>query len=160
VTVFTRPLASMPFRTPTLNNFEALIEDLFAKTDQQDEAPRVPHQFSIDSLEAAWELASNARAMPTPFLTEENTKSLSPCYGYDGAEAVLDVSLDRGKIVSELGLRPEALEADIIALRREFALRNHPDRVPVELRDMATQRMMIANDLIDQYVAKLRKAGS
>lgn len=150
----------MPFRTPTLNNFEALIEDLFAKTDQQDEAPRVPHQFSIDSLEAAWELASNARAMPTPFLTEENTKSLSPCYGYDGAEAVLDVSLDRGKIVSELGLRPEALEADIIALRREFALRNHPDRVPVELRDMATQRMMIANDLIDQYVAKLRKAGS
>lgn len=160
MTVFTRPLASMPFRTPTLNNFEALIEDLFAKTDQQDEAPRVPHQFSIDSLEAAWELASNARAMPTPFLTEENTKSLSPCYGYDGAEAVLDVSLDRGKIVSELGLRPEALEADIIALRREFALRNHPDRVPVELRDMATQRMMIANDLIDQYVAKLRKAGS
>lgn len=147
----------MPFRTPALNNFEALIEDLFAKTDPQDEAPKVPHQFSIDSLEAAWELASNARAMPVS--PEESNKSFSPGYGYDGAEAVPDVSLDPGKIVGELGLHPEALEADIIALRREFALRNHPDRVPVELRDMATQRMMIANDLIDQYIAKLRKAG-
>jgi len=148
----------MPFRTPALNNFEALIEDLFAKTDPQDEEPRVPHQFSIDSLEAAWELASSARAMPTPSSSDDRGKTSTPVYGYDGAEAALDVSLDANRIISELGLRPEALEADIVALRREFALRNHPDRVPIELRDMATQRMMIANDLIDQYVAKLRKA--
>ena len=97
--------------------------------------------------------------MPPPSSTEDGGKTFIPVYGYDGAEAALDVSLDASRIISELGLRPEALEADIVALRREFALRNHPDRVPVELRDMATQRMMIANDLIDQYVAKLRKAG-
>ena len=93
-----------------------------------------------------------------PASPEDRGKTFTPVYGYDGAEAALDVSLDANRIISELGLRPEALETDIVALRREFALRNHPDRVPVELRDMATQRMMIANDLIDQYVAKLRKA--
>jgi hypothetical protein len=52
-------------------------------------------------------------------------------------------------IASELGLHG----ADIAALgrlRRAFALRNHPDRVPPHLRQRALQRMQVANGLIDE----------
>jgi hypothetical protein len=148
----------MPSRTPTQSNFEALIEDLFTKVDPQDEAPRVPHPFSLDSLEAAWELASNARGTPR-LTTKDQSQSLSSARGYDASETTFEVSLDPDKIASELGLKPDAAEADIVALRREFALRNHPDRVPAELRSVATERMMIANDLIDRHVARSRKGG-
>ena len=150
----------MPIRTPAQSNFEALIEDLFTQTDPQDEAPKAAHPFSLDSLEAAWELASSARAMPRSSASKHDARFALPARGYDASDVALDVSLDPAKIVGELGLRPEASEADIIALRREFALRNHPDRVPAELREIATQRMMIANDLIDRHVAKLRKRGT
>jgi hypothetical protein len=30
--------------------------------------------------------------------------------------------------------------------------------VPADLREIATQRMMIANDLMDRYLAKLRRS--
>ena len=148
----------MPFRAPLQPNFETLIEDLFATADRQFEAPKPPHQFSIGSLEAAWELAANSRATPRP-ATNQGGAPL-PFHGYDGAEVARGVSLDPGKIFNELGLHPHASEADVTALRRQFALRNHPDRVPAELREVATQRMMIANDLMDRYVAKLRKPGT
>ena len=72
-----------------------------------------------------------------------------------GAEPLLDPN----KILLELGLNSNFSETDIATLRREFALRNHPDRVRDDLRDLATQRMMIANDLMDRYVAKLRESG-
>jgi hypothetical protein len=149
----------MPFRASSQPNFETLIEDLFATEERQFEAPKPPHQFSIDSLEAAWELAANSRATPRPTVNSGGGAPL-PFYGYDGAEVAREVSLDPGEIFNELGLHPHASEADVAALRRQFALRNHPDRVPAELRDVATQRMMIANDLMDRYVAKLQKQGT
>jgi hypothetical protein len=145
-------------QTPPPSSFETLIEDLFGRADRQDEAPKPSHQFSINSLEAAWELAAQARAMPHGADRDGEGQAAAPAYGYDRNDAARDVSLDPAKIVGELGLRAGASDADITLLRREFALRNHPDRVPAELRDVATQRMMIANDLIDRYVAELRKA--
>lgn len=66
--------------------------------------------------------------------------------------------LDPNKILLELGLDANFSEADIATLRREFALRNHPDRVRSDLRELATQRMMIANDLMDRYVARLKNS--
>jgi len=149
----------MPFRYPSQPDFETLFEDLFATTERPHEAPKPPHQFSIDSLEAAWELAANSRTAPRPAV-DGGGRSPLPFYGYDGAEAAREVSLDPSKIFGELGLHLQASEADVTALRRQFALRNHPDRVPAELRDVATQRMMIANDLMDRYVAMLRKPGT
>ncbi len=41
-------------------------------------------------------------------------------------------------------------QSEIRSIRRAFAMRNHPDRVPAELRGRATQRMTIANALIDE----------
>ncbi len=138
--------------------FETLIEDLFGRTDLQDEAPKPSHQFSINSLEAAWELAAQARALPRAAEHDGLAPGMPLLHGYESSEEAREVSLDPARIVSELGLRAGISDADITLLRREFALRNHPDRVPAELRDVATQRMMIANDLIDRYAAKLRKA--
>ncbi len=78
-------------------------------------------------------------------------------YSDDDGGTSTEMLLDPNKILSELGLHSGATEEEIALLRREFALRNHPDRVPAELRDIATRRMMIANDLMDRYVERLRR---
>jgi hypothetical protein len=145
----------MPPRIPSRHNFEALIDDLFAEIDQQSDTPRAGRRVSVDSLEATWDLAFNARANPRQ-ASQSPAQTPNPYASYE--DATLDTTLDPYKIISELGLHSDATEEDVLALRRAFALRNHPDRVPAELRDLATQRMMIANDLMDRYVAKLRKS--
>ncbi|MET3661213.1 hypothetical protein [Aquamicrobium ahrensii] len=56
--------------------------------------------------------------------------------------------VDAESIAAELGLgRPGV---DLRAVRRRFALTNHPDRVPPHLRQRAMIRMQIANMLIDE----------
>jgi hypothetical protein len=145
----------MRFRKPLPSHFEALFTDLFEDADQAGEAPQPSHRFSIASLEAAWGVAAQARALP---LQHSIADARRIAYG-DETDGGPDISLDPNKILSELGLHSEATEAEIAMLRREFALRNHPDRVPAELRDMATRRMMIANDLMDRHLAKFRRAG-
>jgi hypothetical protein len=142
----------MQSREPLPSRFELLIDELFGADDRPAGVPR-PNRFSIDSLEAAWALAAHSRGN----LREESVrqKSLYPSEA-EGEEAPLEL-LDPNKILLELGLDANFSEADIATLRREFALRNHPDRVHLDLRDLATQRMMIANDLMDRYVARLRR---
>lgn len=145
----------MQSRVPLPSSFEMLIDDLFGRDDRPAGAPRPPH-FSINSLEAAWELAASSRGGK-----EQNSKPSPPNhYAVDGADTGAESFLDPNKILLELGLNSNFSEADVAALRREFALRNHPDRVPAELRSLATQRMMLANDLMDRYVARLRNSGS
>ncbi len=137
---------------PSPPDFELLIDELFGHDDRPAGAPR-PNRFSINSLEAAWTLTTASRGgvrerhiLPRqPYLPETD--------GESGPESLLDPN----KILLELGLNANFSEVDIATLRREFALRNHPDRVQPDLRALATERMMIANDLMDRYVARLRK---
>lgn len=56
---------------------------------------------------------------------------------------------DDAAIAAELRLGSARTGEDLRRLRRSFAMRNHPDRVPAWLRDEATRRMTIANALID-----------
>lgn len=150
----------MRLRTSAPFSFETLIEDLFEGTGQIDGAPKPPHLLSINSLGAAWELAANSRGVAACD-KHQGEKLRCSFHGYDWADSANDVSLDPNVIINELGLYPGASESDVAVLRRQFALRNHPDRVPADLRNLATQRMMIANDLIDRHIAKLKKsAGS
>lgn len=143
----------MQSREPLPSRFELLINELFSADDRPAGAPR-PNRFSIDSLEAAWGLAAHSRGNRS----EERIRPKIPYPSEaDGDEAPLEL-LDPNKILLELGLDANFSEADIVTLRREFALRNHPDRVHPDLRDLATQRMMIANDLMDQYVARLLRS--
>jgi hypothetical protein len=144
----------MRIRTPISSDFEALLADFFDTADETNQAPKPSHRFSISSLEAAWGVAAQARVTRPQDTTHRDARRIA--YG-DESEALHGASLDPHRILSELGLHRDATEAEISVLRREFALRNHPDRVPSELRDIATQRMMIANDLMDRHIAMLRR---
>ena len=134
------------------SDFESIIDQLFGRDDRPAGAPR-PNRFSINSLEAAWGLTAASRKD-----SANSSVRISSLYSDAGDDVdKADMLLDPSKILIELGLDANFSEADIAALRREFALRNHPDRVQPDLRDLATQRMMIANDLMDRYLARLRK---
>ncbi len=52
-------------------------------------------------------------------------------------------------VAAELRLSQAKTVEQLRLLRRSFAMRNHPDRVPDWLRNEATRRMCIANALID-----------
>jgi hypothetical protein len=72
-----------------------------------------------------------------------------------GREALPETSPDA--IIRELALHRIADLKSLDRVRREFAFRNHPDRVRPEWRDRAMARMQTANRLIDE--AKQRLAG-
>jgi hypothetical protein len=62
---------------------------------------------------------------------------------------------DPTAIGEELGLARDLSVGDLNRIRRTFAMRNHPDLCAPAHRELATQRMRIANMLID---AALRQA--
>lgn len=144
----------MTSSAPFPSDFESIIDTLFGRDERPAGAPR-PNRLSIDSMEAAWTLAAVSRGE-----TQGYAASAKHPYARDEQVGVdAGPLLDPNKILIELGLDANFSETDIATLRREFALRNHPDRVHSDLRELATQRMMIANDLMDRYVARLRKSG-
>ena len=57
---------------------------------------------------------------------------------------------DDQSVAAELCLSTARTGDDLRQIRRSFAMRNHPDRVPDWLREEATRRMRIANALIDR----------
>ena len=67
---------------------------------------------------------------------------------------------DDEAIAAELCLGAARTGEDLQRIRRSFAMRNHPDRVPAWLRDEATRRMTIANALIDRAMRDRRKKTS
>lgn len=143
----------MTSRASFPSDFESIIDDLFGRDDRPAGVPR-PNRLSIDSLEAAWALAAASRGGMRDYRVPPKHPYTLDEQGIIEAEPLLDPN----KILLELGLDANFSEADIATLRREFALRNHPDRVRSDLRELATQRMMIANDLMDRYVARLKNS--
>lgn len=65
---------------------------------------------------------------------------------------------DDKAVADELRLSTARSGDDLRQIRRSFAMRNHPDRVPDWLREEATRRMRIANALIDRAMRdKMKK---
>lgn len=64
------------------------------------------------------------------------------------------LSGDPAAIAAELAITPAMNGEALHRLRRRFALENHPDRLPAQYREIATVRMMIANRLIDDALAR------
>ena len=62
-------------------------------------------------------------------------------------------------VARELRLHQARTLGDLRRIRRKFALRNHPDRVPQINREEATRRMTIANALIDGAMQNLTRFG-
>ncbi|MGE3066982.1 MAG: hypothetical protein AB7K67_15470 [Hyphomicrobiaceae bacterium] len=53
-------------------------------------------------------------------------------------------------VADELRISPQMTVSDLRRLRRAFALANHPDRVDPSNRADATERMTVANTIIDK----------
>ena len=66
---------------------------------------------------------------------------------------------DKETVAEELRLHAGLTRGDLRRIRRDFALRNHPDRVPPWCRDEANQRMTIANTLIDRALKERAVSG-
>ncbi|HET7411662.1 MAG TPA: hypothetical protein VFJ18_03285 [Pararhizobium sp.] len=93
-------------------------------------AARVEEFYAADPLEDASAAAAKAPALP---------------------------SLDPQEIARELDLSGCTGIKALRLRRRRFARANHPDMVDPPLRAHATERMMIANRLIDQEIARLSR---
>lgn len=73
----------------------------------------------------------------------------------DEAQAAPPTTTDPDDIARELGLPGLANDEQITKARRRFALANHPDRLDPALRETATRRMMVANQLLDAALDRL-----
>jgi hypothetical protein len=143
-------------------DFASLLDDLFVAVEKPVEpAPRPTIPF--DYLSVADELHSGRIKVAGETAAAEYRESS------EAIEAELDAlleefgvaeppaepqpaalsSVEPDRIAAELGLS-EAAPADFGKLRRAFALKNHPDRVAPHLRQLALQRMQVANGLIDE----------
>lgn len=70
--------------------------------------------------------------------------------GTPGEVGEADLSIDPEDVAFDLDLGGVASLEELSALRRRFAMLNHPDRVPASLRERANIRMTLANALIDK----------
>lgn len=57
-------------------------------------------------------------------------------------------------VAVDLGLHPSDDRERLQERRRAFARDNHPDRVDADYRDAATQRMKLANQLVDEALRR------
>jgi hypothetical protein len=78
-------------------------------------------------------------------------------YGDDIAEISTALD-DEDTVAAELALSRVASLAELKQVRRDFALRNHPDRMHPAVQGWATRRMTIANMLIDRRGKELARA--
>ncbi len=74
--------------------------------------------------------------------------------------ALAPAGCDRETVMRELRLGPELTARELERRRRDFALLNHPDRVPPWDRELATRRMTLANMLIDLALQEKRGQAS
>lgn len=88
---------------------------------------------------------------PAPFL--DAREAVRP----DAAAALPPATTDPAEIATELDLDACPDVAALARRRRRFAASNHPDRVAAVLRPIATQRMTIANLLIDAEILRRKR---
>lgn len=141
------------------SDFATILDALFARTDE-DETPAAQPKVNFDYLAVAEELHSGrirvagdtveAEYREAGSLESELAAILAEARTTPVPDAGVDdlPPADPAAIAVELALDTMP-SADLGQLRRAFALRNHPDRVPPHLRERALARMQIANRLID-----------
>lgn len=147
----------------TTPDFASLLDDLFGEPAEPESAGRQPFP-SFDYLAVAEELHSGRILVSEDEVAAEYREAADPVQ--EGLAALFGdaeddpnhspPAVDPAVIAGELALAGRDA-ADLARLRRDFAFRNHPDRVPPALRAGAVRRMQIANSLIDEALHRLRK---
>jgi hypothetical protein len=139
----------------TKGDFASLLDDLF-------QAPEVDHGLEkrptipFDYLSVADELHSG-RIKVANEAAAEYRDIAAPETAFDALLAAADLppveelpAIEPDAIARELGLEKLKAARDFGRVRRDFAFRNHPDRVAPHLKERAIQRMQVANMLIDE----------
>lgn len=132
----------------TARAFEAVLQSVEAGH-QRAWAQDVPLSSPIRSN--PWFIPESAPAAAGEragvFIFEDGAEPVAP------AQAALPLpSADPADVAAELDLAACPDLAALARRRRRFAALNHPDRVESRLRAVATQRMTIANFLIDSEI--------
>lgn len=128
--------------------FETLVDELMTSFDDDEDAV-APRSANAHDHAALWSINSvspgrEPRPVPAQLYKPEDFEPEAP-------PLPAELPTDPETIFDELGLKPGLSEDQIAIARRRFAMRNHPDRFPLELQKNATERMMIANALCDGY---------
>lgn len=126
-------------------SFSSVLNELMGDRERE---PDRAHLISIDYLSVAEELHSGRIN-----ISEEIVETAYETFGQNtaqGQNSLPEPSVDPDDIARELGLPGWARPRELDRLRRDFAFRNHPDRVPEHLRARAMIRMQVANMLIDE----------
>jgi hypothetical protein len=171
--------------TATKGDFASLLDDLFVAAETPAEhqpRPTIPFDYlavaeelhsgrikvSGDAVSAEYRLSgedfeAELEALLGELEVEQKTEGSQsiPEQPAESEEVLIQtLSTDPAVIAIELGLNGP-VSPDLNRLRRVFALKNHPDRVPSHLRQQALRRMQVANGLIDEAkrkaVAKARR---
>lgn len=134
-------------------DFASLLDDMLKAPPAEESGPRPTIPFAVtpplDAIDAFWSSVSSE------FVAGLYGQTAGASPPGAGESDLPPVNPDR--IAAELGLDRSAPPKNLDRLRRAFAFKNHPDRMPVEQRERAMRRMQVANRLIDE--AKRTGAG-
>lgn len=108
------------------------------------------HDFLLDQAVSSLMARATEHAISSPdFLAQFYAEAWSKPLARTEADPT-----DPDAVNAELQLRSLPTIDDLNQMRRDFALANHPDRLPKCYREQATRRMMIANMLIDAEIER------
>jgi hypothetical protein len=147
----------------TTRDFASLLDDLLARTEQEDETSAKPSvSFGFVTPDAAVE--ELWKSVPTDFVAKvygeaAEREALGAAPGMETPEPEPLPSVEPEDIAAELRMANARWPRDFDRIRREFALHNHPDKVEAHLRDRAVVRMQIANMMIDREKRKAAARG-
>jgi len=151
-------------RRPTLTHaFERALEDArfewpAAIADGQAEGaqPEDPAQKFHSALDAVTGLARSRRYVAPRSLAAAYKAEAEQADRPKAARAARPERAQPPKRPQPIKLRPGLGARDLMRLRRQYALDNHPDRMPPEMREQAAKLMAEANAAIDKA---LKQAG-
>jgi hypothetical protein len=153
------------FRRPTLTHaFERALDDARldvpgGETDDDSSPTEDTTQRFKDAIESLPELASAAKyvgahSLAAAYKAEaEQAEKVEKAEPADVPKAAREPRAERPQPVRRpqpIKLRPGLAVRDLKRLRRQYALDNHPDRVPAEMREEAARVMAEANAAIDK----------
>jgi len=139
-----KPLAMLKWKVAQRAGFPVVLEAI-RQAAEDENAGRASLDRACGRLYAALgDLASTPAGAPAALYNDAAHSPEDDDFDIPGLETV----------PAELALTNDLTPDGLHRIRREFARKNHPDRVPPRLRELATQRMVAANALIDQALAR------
>lgn len=141
---------------PAKPEFETLVDALRGNAV---EAP--PHRAAAapDALDGIARLWSEAGyAAPGAMRSAYGEAAPTEAVGHVEVDLLALPSVALDAIEAELNLKAVSSLEELNRLRRRFAAANHPDAVPVPLRERAQRRMALANALFDGARRRLERS--